>query len=365
MMMNSESIAPPSYSIDYGHASTSGSEGQRREPPRPQPPMTVPLPPPPPTLKLRDEAPGYSTRGGDTPQGHQASAAGRRPASLLEHFVLKLRGRGVSGTDVAFLAEEMMTTWRNAGHGEESLRTLLLPDGDGHSPAAASASALRLTLVGALDRLQGAQIPLSVSIGRLLDDTVDYFTLLQRVPSPASPNLDMFAAATGHQPPRNPCSPRPPIPPPAMSLVGFPAPSPSLDFISSLDRFRQLVAGLRGVANREMHHGRGEFDRRTRSLEVMRAFLAGRMLSLFKDAAFGIADEYISEIASGLQALLAHVGLDEFTLKRMFNAYGRDAVGGVFWDKLRVYSESMPEGVSITFVVETMCNFLASVEGGR
>ena len=97
----------------------------------------------------------------------------------------------------------------------------------------------------------------------------------------------------------------------------------------------------------------------------MRAYLAGQMSSLFKDASFGIANEYISEIASGMQALLAHVGLDEFTLKRMFNAYGRDAVGVAFWDKLRVYSESMPEGITIRFVVETTCNFLASMEGGR
>ena len=363
MMMNSESIAPPSYSIDYGHASTSGSEVQRRVPPPPQPPMTAPpLPPKPPTLKLRDEVPGYSMCGGDTPQGHQASAAGRRAGSLLEHFVLKLRGRGVSGTDVAFLAEEMMTTWRNAGHGEESLRRLLLRERERHLPAVAPAAMLRLALVGALDRLQGAEIPLSVSIGRLLDDTVDYFTML---PPPASPNLNMFAAASGHPSPRDPCSSGSPIPPPTLSLVGFPAPSPSSDFIRSLDRFRQLVAGLRNDANREMLHGRCEFDRRTRSLEVMRAYLAGQMSSLFKDASFGIANEYISEIASGMQALLAHVGLDEFTLKRMFNAYGRDAVGVAFWDKLRVYSESMPEGITIRFVVETTCNFLASMEGGR
>ena len=348
MIMNSASIAPPSYSIDYGHASTSAGTEQRRQPPRPQPSPRPP--PPPPSFQLNEEV-GFSRRGGASTSASRFPS--RRPGSLLEHFVMRLRERGVSGTDVATLAGEMMTTWRKAGHVEESLRALR--DRAGHLPGGGGASALRLALVGALDSLQGSQIPLSVNVSRLLDDTLDYFMLppppltlapAQRAP-PAPPNLNIL----GHPPP----PPGPPVPPPSMSLMGFSAP---LGLTRSLNRFRDLVAGLAGGC-----HNREEFDARMRSLDPFRIYLGGKMFSL-KDA-LGIAEEYIGEISSGVQALLAHVGYDEFTLRRMFNAYGKEAAESAFAEKLRSYSENLPKGISVRFVVETTCHFLASLEGGR
>ena len=348
MMMNSASIAPPSYSIDYGHASTSAGPQQR--------PRTSPLPPPPPpSFKLNDDV-GYSRRGAASSVASAASRfPSRRPGSLLEHFVLKLRERGVSGTGVATLAGEMMVTWRKAGHGEESLRALR-DRGGGHLPGGGGASALRLALVGALDSMQGSQIPLSVNVSRLLDDTLDYFMLppppppppAQRAP-PAPPNLNIL----GHPPPPSGL----PVPP-SMSLVGYSAPS---ELTRSLNRFRDLVAGVRGGARRD--DNREEFDARMRSLDPFRVFLGGKMFSV-KDVS-GIAEEYIGEMSSGVQALLAHVGYDEFTLRRMFNAYGREAAESAFGEKLRAYSESLPTGISVRFVVETTCHYLASLEGGR
>ena len=62
-------------------------------------------------------------------------------------------------------------TWRKAGYAEGSLRAL---HDRGVSSAGGGVSALRLALVGALDRLSGSQIPLSVNVSRLLDDTLDY-----------------------------------------------------------------------------------------------------------------------------------------------------------------------------------------------
>ena len=100
-----------------------------------------------------------------------------------------------------------------------------------------------------------------------------------------------------------------------------------------------------------------------RSLDPFRVYLAGKMFSV-KDV-FGIAEEHIGEMSSGVQALLAHVGYDEFTLRRMFNAYGREAAESAFGEKLRAYSESLPTGISVRFVVETTCHYLASLEGGR
>ena len=349
MIMNSASIAPPSYSIDYGHASTSAGPEQRGQP-RPQ--LSTLPPPPPPSFKLNEDV-GFSRRGGASSSSRFPS---RRPGSLLEHFVLQLRERGVSGTDVAVLAEEMMTTWRKAGHGEESLGALR--DRRGPLPGG-GASALRLSLVGALDSLQGSQIPLSVNVSRLLDDTLDYLMLPPPLPPasnaqrgpPAPPNLNLL----GHQPPP---SSGPPVPP-SMSLLAFSS-APS-ELARSMNRFRDLVAGLRDGATRR--DNRQEFDARMRSLDPFRVYLAGKMFSV-KDV-FGIAEEHIGEMSSGVQALLAHVGYDEFTLRRMFNAYGREAAESAFGAKLRAYSENLPKGISIRFVVETTCHFLASLEGGR
>ena len=128
-----------------------------------------------------------------------------------------------------------------------------------------------------------------------------------------------------------------------------------------MNRFRDMVADLRDGAIRSSICK--EIDARMRSLDQFRVFLAGKIFSVKE--VFGIAEEYIGEISAGVQALLAHVGYDEFTLRRMFNAYGKEAAESAFAERLRAYSENLPKGISIRFIVETACHFLASLEGGR
>ena len=346
MIMNSASIAPPSYSIDYGHTSSSAGPQQYGQP-RPRPQAQPSHLPPPPSFNLNEEV-GYSPREGAASSVSRAPS--RRPGSLLEHFVLRLRERGASGTDVAMMAKEMMMTWRKAGYAEESLRAL---HDRGVSSAGGGVSALRLALVGALDRLSGSQIPLSVNVSRLLDDTLDYLVLAppsdtQRAP-PAPPSLNIFGQ-------RSPPPSGPPVPP-SMSLLGYS--SAPAEFRSGMNRFQDLVAGIRDGSTTS----REGLDGRMRSLEHFRVYLAAKIYS--KKDLLGVAEEHIGEMSSGVQTLLAHVGYEEFTLRRMFNAYGREAAESAFGERLTAYSGSLPAGISIRFIVETTCHFLASLEGGR
>jgi hypothetical protein len=304
--------------------------------------------------------------------------------SLMQHFTDRVVERGDT-TNPRGLAEEMLLTWRKAGQNEQTLSSLY------ESQKPATQSHLRLTLVKALDILQGGQIPMSVNVSRLLDDTVSFFmdsgsgggggsgsggAMRSSVPPP--PSMSMMNASP-LPPPMSLYSAAPRPPPMSLSMPSAPSVSMSnpsappssssgnirsaLEFIGGLDRFRKLISGIEAELAND-HRRRGEFDGRLRSLVPLQAFMSGQMAS-FKEM-FGIPESYISEVSSGVQTLLAHVGICDFTVKRMHGMYGRQAVEDAFWEKLRPLSVSFPLGVNVGFIVETTCNFLSSsFDGGH
>lgn len=94
-----------------------------------------------------------------------SQAVAKQNKSLLSFFCEKLLGAGHS----ALLADQMMITWKMAGHNEETLKTLVFKE----NPK--TQAQLRLALVKELSNVKAGHIPRSVNVSSLLDETVNYF----------------------------------------------------------------------------------------------------------------------------------------------------------------------------------------------
>ena len=320
--LSAPSVGPPSISIDYGHASGSRFGAGRSA-------TTVTsswdeLAPLPPSRIVPDK-------------------------SLLEFY----RERLLSKNQTRPLAEEMMLTWRRAGHSEESLKELFLME----NPK--TKIQLRLALMRILESVEAGQIPVYVNVSELLDETLSYFmpsesdslsassttlSFERKGPSSALPFESDFIAGQG-----------------VMSSGGASRQMGKLEHalqnISSLEKFRKLDAEIKRQTecNQQV---KNEYEGRLQSLVPLQEFIAEK-LNVMSEM-FGISKSYIQEVSTTIQKLVAHVGLCQFTLSRMYTTFGRESIEDSVQEKLGPYSRSFPNGVTVSYIVSMVCDYLRS-----
>lgn len=324
-----------------------------------------------------------------------------RPSkSMLGYFCEKVVEKGRS----VVIAEEMQTTWKFAGHDENSLYNFV------NLANPSNKAKLRLLLVKELGNAPAGKIPLGVNVGELLDETVNYFMPVDRqkiVPTGLTGYYSNNPLATANIPP-----PPPPPPPsqqqPSMQQSSFnidmqgyaqrqpstsqglsgnynvnrmqqqpqqqtrqqqqqqtrqPQPNQSLvdssnlksalSAISSVEKFKKLDS-LIEVGIKEDPDA---FDGRLQSLKPLKHFVYRKMSVV--SASFGVSDAYVQSVATTIPKLLAHVDLCLYDMQQMHQLYGPEPLTESLNEKLQPFADSFPKGVTVNYIASIVSDFLA------
>lgn len=259
--------------------------------------------------------------------------------SMLMYFSEKLLSRGNASSS---RADEMVLTWRLCGHTDETLCEIV----DRQRPT--SQVQLRLILVKELSKVDAGNIPMSVNVSELLDETVNYLL-------PPKNDFGGGATSLSFSTTAPPVGSFEQIPQIASFSSGRSVPNrgemsniqSALNSVHSLERFKQL--------ENRIYQG-NEYDGRLESMVLLRGYIAKKML-LMKDM-FGISEAYISVVSATIPKLLAHVGLDQFTLLRTFGSYGQHFLEDMLKEKLNAYANDLPSGLKVNYIISTVCDYL-------
>ena len=129
----------------------------------------------------------------------------------------------------------------------------------------------------------------------------------------------------------------------------------ALNNISSLERFRELSDSIQAETTRDART-RDEYEGRLLSLVPLRDFIARKMRIVAE--MFGVSESYISSVSSTIHALIAHVEMEIFSLRRTYLTLGETALKEGLKEKLSPYSHSFPTGVSVEYIGNMVCDFL-------
>jgi hypothetical protein len=230
------------------------------------------------------------------------------------YFCEKQVLRGKSNVE----GEEMLLTWRMSGHDEDSLRAIFARENP-NSPAH-----LRLAFVKALSNVSGSQIPLSVSVGQLLDDTVDYF-----MPTTA-------AAATATH-----------------AVAG------TVQLEAVMERLRRLDFSIAQMESRDVQGGEKDFDAQLRSLQPVRMHVANRLRCMA--GAWNLTEQFIVQVAGSVQKVLAQARLCLFTLRKMYATMRPDSVYAFTRERLSPFASAVTSAIFVDFIASSVCDFLKDV----
>ena len=257
--------------------------------------------------------------------------------SLQDFYTEKLSAKG---KPLSF-ARDMILTWRLAGHTEDTLKEMYLRERP-HSSVQ-----LRLMFVKELGHVPAGQIPMSLNVSDLLDETVDYFmpqsvNPMQSMPQPPTVSTSSLGMRISSSDSRGGAS--------HMQNL-----ESALQNVSSMQRFMKLD-NLIAEINASDPRRRSEYEGRLHTLEPLRDYISRKMRVMSE--MFGISDNYIFTVSSTIQKLLAHVGLCSYTLQRMFATFGLEGLEEQAGEKLRPFADHFPSGVSVRYIVSIVGDYL-------
>jgi len=98
-------------------------------------------------------------------------------------------------------------------------------------------------------------------------------------------------------------------------------------------------------------------ESRVLSLKPLQAYVSGKMRTMA--GIFGINEEYISRVSSGIQMSLAEVGFGLDELKRHYTVHGKDSLNLVLMEKMTSSkSVTLPKGVTPKYVATMVSDFV-------
>ena len=290
--------------------------------------------------------------------------------TLLAFYYERLLAKGRS-TD---LSDEMVHTWRLAGHNQASIFNMIKKN---HTR---NRIQLRLELVKELAKASAASLPISVHIGELLDETVDYFMpedrvkimeskiqkivehgiqsqpetdvrnvsnqqsfdklsklLIQSCSKTSAPETDM----------RNVSNQQSYEPETDMRNVSN---QQSYDKLSKLSKMLDLYIGPPGSSSFVLIYERID------SMDNLKNYFVQRMTLL--RAHFSISDDYVEEVAKISIKLLAVTNFSNLIMRRHLASYGSVSLGKLISSKTQLYQAHFPPGISAKFIITLVLDYL-------
>ena len=256
----------------------------------------------------------------------------RPGGSLLVHLRENLLAQGRARV----LGDEMMHTWRLAGHNEDTLYELL------RRQKPMNKTQLRLILVKELANASAGSIPLSVQISELLDKTVDYYMPNDRMNLVERGKLTMTQTA--------PVQSQGYVPMPTRAPLSKGVVDSSLEKLSKLSAMIDLKVGPPDSDDRK------SFESRVDNLEPLRVFMLEKMRNVAKE--FSISESYVQKAASTIVKVLAGSNFSLYIMRRHLTSYGAASLAELVSGKVRLYEPHFPTGINCKYIVTFILDYL-------
>ena len=245
--------------------------------------------------------------------------------TLLAFYYERLLAKG-RPTD---LSDEMVHTWRLAGHNQASIFNMIKKN---HTR---NRIQLRLELVKELAKASAASLPISVHIGELLDETVDYFMPEDRVKIMESKIQKIVEHGIQSQPETD---------------VRNVSNQQSYDKLSKLSKMLDLYIGPPASSSFVLIYERID------SMVNLKNYFVQRMTLL--RAHFSISDDYVEEVAKISIKLLAVTNFSNSIMRRHLASYGSASLGKLISSKTQLYQAHFPPGISAKFIITLVLDYL-------
>ena len=255
--------------------------------------------------------------------------------TLLAFYYERLLAKGRS-TDIS---DEMLHTWRLAGHNQDSILNMIKKN---RTP---NRTRLRLELVKELSKASVASFPISVHIGELLDETVNYFMPEDRVKIMESkiPKIVEHGIIQSQSSSGNTSA----APETDMRNVSN---QQSYDKLTKLSNMLDLYIGPPGSSSYILIYERIE------SMDNLRKYFVQRMTQW--RAHFNISDDYVEEAAKISIKLLAVTNFSNSIMRKHLMSYGSASLGKLISTKTSLYQAHFPPGISAKFIITLVLDYL-------
>lgn len=288
----------------------------------------------------------------------------RPKGSLLAFFGEKVLAQSRAITE----ADEMMYTWRLAGHNEDSLYNLI------KQSRPPNKTQLRLLLIKELSKANNSfgVVPLNISMSTLLDETIEFFMPHDRVnliDGKLNVNTQQANSSTkiGNQTSSLLASTsRSSEPRASTSQMSIGGPSSStlssaLANVERLEKLNQLSSMLDLHIGPPSSQDRQEYEERVDDLENLRIFILSQMRAVAEN--FGITEGYIQKTSLVIIKLLAITGFTVYKMKRHLSSYGPQSLKETISTKIRMYEPNFPKGLDTEFIQGIVLNYLNESSG--
>ena len=252
--------------------------------------------------------------------------------TLLAFYYERLLAKG-RPTD---LSDEMVHTWRLAGHNQASIFNMIKKN---HTR---NRIQLRLELVKELAKASAASLPISVHIGELLDETVDYFMPEDRVKIMESKIQKIVEHGIQSQSSSKTSAAE-------MDMRNV-SNQQSYDKLSELSKMLDLYIGPPGSSSFVLIYERID------SMVNLKNYFVQRMTLL--RAHFSISDDYVEEVAKISIKLLAVTNFSSSIMRRHLASYGSASLGELISSKTKLYQAHFPPGISAKFIITLVLDYL-------
>ena len=229
------------------------------------------------------------------------------------------------------LSDEMVHTWRLAGHNQASIFNLIKKN------RIQNRTRLRLELVKELGKASVASLPISVNISELLDETVDYFMPEDRVKIMES----KIQKIVEHGIIQSQSSSKTSAAAPETDMRNV-SNQQSYDKLSKLSNMLDLYIGPPGSSSFVLIYERID------SMESLRSYIVQRYTLLTSQ--YNISVDYVEQTTKIIIKLLAVTNFSSSILRRHLASYGSASLGELISSKTKLYQGHFPTGISAKFI---------------
>ena len=222
------------------------------------------------------------------------------------------------------LSDEMIHTWRLAGHNQSSIFNFI------EKKMPPNRDTFRLMLMKELEKVPPASIPISVYISELLDFTVDYFMPEDRV------KVTDFKLTSS-------------------KTTTMPMPMPDIsEHNQTLNKLSRMIDLHVGVPGSDQYKS---FEERMLTMEPLQNFIVTRMKPLAPQ--FAIGDGYIEQTARIIIKLLAVSSFSMIIMRKHVMRNSLVSLGQLICQKTKLYEAHFPPGINPKFIISFVMDYLA------